>query len=162
MTSNNTPLIIDNDKTKVYMLLFINVLFIVGAIWLVVSGYDGIFGTVLGWLGAILFSFTLVLQIRRYLKKEPLAKVDETGVHLSSYGFIPWSDITGYVEYKQMIQVYIANEDHYINKLPAPERMIANMNKKFGFSSVTIPTTCCSNEQKTELTNALKKRITLK
>lgn len=67
-----------------------------------------------------------------------------------------------YVEYKQMIQVYIANEDHYINKLPAPERMIANMNKKFGFSSVTIPATCCSNEQKTELTNALKKRITLK
>ncbi|MCW5823760.1 MAG: hypothetical protein KIT34_13225 [Cyanobacteria bacterium TGS_CYA1] len=162
MTSNNTPLIIENDKTKVYSLLFINVLFIVGAIWLVVSGYDGIFGTVLGWLGAILFSFTLVIQIRRYLKKEPLAKVDETGVHLSSYGFIPWSDITGYVEYKQMIQVYIANEDHYINKLPAPERMIANMNKKFGFSSVTIPTTCCSNEQKTELTSALKKRITLK
>lgn len=162
MTSSNTPLIIDNDKTRVYMLLFINLVCIALALWLIVSGYDGIYGTVVGWLGAILFPFALVLQIRRYLKKEPLARIDETGIHLSSYGFIPWSDITGYVEYKSMIQIYIANEEHYINKLPGPERMIANMNKKFGFSSVTIPTTCCNKEQKTQLANALNKRITLK
>jgi len=155
-------MIIDNNKTKIFMLLFVNFLCILGALWLVLSGYDGIYGTIIGWIGVVMFPFAFVLQIRRYLKKEPLAKIDENGVHLSTYGFIPWSDITGYIEYKSMVQIYIQNEDHYINKLPAPERMIANMNKKFGFSSVTIPTTCCDKAQKVELTNALNKRITIK
>lgn len=162
MTSDDSQLVIYNSKAKVTMLLLLNVACVGGAIWLVTSGYDGIYGTMVGWLGLALFPFALLLQLRRYLNKSPLVRTDESGVHLSSYGFIPWSDVTGYAEYKSMIQIYINNEEHYINKLSAPERFIANMNKKFGFSSITIPMSCCTKEQKTSLANALNKRIPLK
>ena len=162
MTSDNSQLVIYNSKAKVTLLLLVNAACIGGAIWLVMSGYDGLFGTIVGWLGLALFPFALLLQLRRYLNKGPLVKTDENGVHLSTYGFIHWSDVTGYAEYKAMIQIYITNEEHYINKLPAPERFIANMNKKFGFSSITIPMSCCTKDQKTSLANAHNKRIPLK
>lgn len=159
--TDDSQLLIYNSKAKVTMLLLINVAFIFGAIWLIAAGYDGLFGAIVGWLCIAFFPFILLLQLRRYLTKEPLVKTDQNGVYLSTYGFIPWSDVTGYAEYKAMIQIYINNEEHYINKLPAPERMIANLNKKFGFSSIIIPMSCCTKEQKTALANALNKRIPL-
>ncbi len=89
--TDDSQLVINNSKAKVTMLLLINVACICGAVWLITSGYDGLFGAMVGWLGIALFPFALLLQLRRYLNKGPLVKTDENGVHLSTYGFIPWS-----------------------------------------------------------------------
>ncbi len=162
MDSQNSTLVIHNAKFKIVGLLAVNLICIVSAVFMAKSASEGIVVNSIGWLGVVLFSFAFIIQIRRYIRREPLMKADDSGIYLPFFGLIPWNDITGYTEYKSMLQIYVANESHYIDRLPPAERMIANLNKKFGFSSITVATTCCSSEQKTLMTNALKKRITVK
>lgn len=94
----------------------------------------------------LFFGACFVISLKGIGSKDPVLIVDEQGITdrstASSPGFIPWKDIKNISSLKtngvSFISISLNNEEAYMEKLSAKNRLIIKANKMLGYKAVQI------------------------
>lgn len=97
-----------------------------------------------GWVGVAFFGLGFLAIGAQLFRSKASVIIDDNGLHdlRSSFGLIPWADITSLriasVKSTRFLCVEVRDESIYLSRLPAHKRFIAQANASLGFPPVTI------------------------
>ena len=99
---------------------------------------------IVGWIGLVFFGLCFLAIGRQLFRSEASVVLDDVGIHdlRSSFGLIPWADITSLriaaVRSTRFLCVEVHDASIYLSRLPAHKRLLAQANPSLGFPPITI------------------------
>lgn len=169
MTSSEEK-IIELSKTKLLLLVFGSLAFIVIGAWMVSIDAaqieaqrrfnNPLFVHGIGWVGILFFGWCGVIGARKFFDKKPGLIFSSVGITDNSSGvsagLIPWNEISGFnvyeIQKQKMLIVLLKNPDKYIEIGSAIKRTLNRTNFKMCGSPVAIS----SNSLKINFDDLLK------
>ncbi len=143
--------IIKQSQQKQFSLILLGIIMVFLSAFVFGTNDSYLFGLnfipkIIGGIGIIFFGACLIFIIKGFISPQNILVIDQKGItdksSAISIGFISWGDIESCyittVFNQKFISIDVKNLEEKIKELPFYKRVMINLNRKMGYSPVSI------------------------